>query len=335
LGGPLLKDLFTEESQRKVRLTYDKIDWTDRFARWACDAWTNFRAAPDQKNRVELWGDPEEYLDLLDSAVRQGQNAMPWKHLTERFQHAVHGDCNNPGPVSDWAKRWMIAECCGFVKSSDPQCERWQPHRLWAQALDGPTAVITFNYDLAFERLLPKHNLYIPHADATYEPDLPNLYKLHGSIDWKRTEDGHYARHKDPDFSVTTRKPNERGVATPGPSKLSHSTELKELWDMAMTAVRQAECVFFVGYRFPPTDVHARNELLKAIGENKSLDFLGIVLGPNTEGEAIKRLVRFLLSVTKARVRIYPYYCEEFFTLYVVTGDPKAIDHEIRASKTT
>ena len=95
---------------------------------------------------------------------------------------------------------------------------------------------------------------------------------------------------------------------------------------ISWAVLRSAEQIFFVGYRFPPTDVHARNELLKAIGENKSLDFLGIILGPNTQDDAVKRLERFLLSVTKGRVRTYPYYCEEFFTLYAVTRDPKQID---------
>lgn len=161
LGGPLLTELLTEESLGKVVLTYPDVKWGHPASSFARDAWNIFCSKQDRN--IPLWSDPEEYLDRLDSAVCKGPDSAPWKHLWKTFFPEPYPGQTRPtdfslNETSDWAKRWVIAECCAFVESSDPGSERWRAHRDWAQLLKGDSSVITFNYDLAFERLHPKHN---------------------------------------------------------------------------------------------------------------------------------------------------------------------------------
>jgi hypothetical protein len=221
----------------------------------------------------------------------------------------------------------MVAECCAFVETSDRDSERWAAHRAWAESLRGDSTVITFNYDLAFELLCPTNNLQLPGCPPCPDPNRPDLYKLHGSIDWKRAKrGGRFERQPDaPAFSVMTPNGRERGVATPGPSKLDRSEELKDLWERAMNAVKAAEAVFFIGYRFPPTDVHARNEVLAALARNPARPTVGVVLGPDARNDTTQRLVRLLGSVLSTDVEVYPYYCEEFFTLWTVQAKAQLV----------
>ncbi len=141
LGGPLLTELFTEESLGKVELTYPDVEWTHPTSNFGRDAWNAFCAKQDRN--IPLWSDPEEYLDRLDSAVFRGPDSVPWKHLWRTFFQEPFLGRREPSfslkEVFEWAKRWMIAECCAFVESSDENCERWRAHRDWAQSLDGHT----------------------------------------------------------------------------------------------------------------------------------------------------------------------------------------------------
>ncbi len=72
--------------------------------------------------------------------------------------------------------------------------------------------------------------------------------------------------------------------------------ELGRLWDAAKERLREAEVIVFVGFRFPPSDAEARQQLLKAIAENKSPHVeVHIVLGPERAHRDVVRLEQLLL----------------------------------------
>jgi len=66
----------------------------------------------------------------------------------------------------------------------------------------------------------------------------------------------------------------------------------------ATAALKTADAIVFVGYRFPPTDSAARRILIDAIGENdKQHIVLHTVLGPKVHDDQTERLKAMLRAV--------------------------------------
>jgi hypothetical protein len=64
------------------------------------------------------------------------------------------------------------------------------------------------------------------------------------------------------EFALTC--PAERMViASPRPTKLATAERLSELWKHAEDAIRDADAVVFIGYRFPPSDASSRQRLFQ------------------------------------------------------------------------
>jgi hypothetical protein len=134
------------------------------------------------------------------------------------------------------------------------------------------------------------------------------LLKLHGSVNWKASgfrgglpsgkEVVGIEQQDDFNFALKC-SANELSIASPGPLKRAVSAGwLAELWDSAMEAIREASSIIFIGYRFPPSDSHARSRLLGAISENRS-HYLAIhtVLGlASADTPRLSQLLRFSLS---------------------------------------
>lgn len=150
-------------------------------------------------------------------------------------------------------------------------------------------------------------------------------YKLHGSVDWQRFDDGGYVASAEPFAATAAKGSHEMVIATPGPSKREVVKEFDTLWNGACQALAQAKRIVFVGYRFPETDAYARRRLLEAIGNSKkakNLKAVHTVLGPYVDVDPSHRLIRLLKAVcVNCRVTAFPFYCEEFFTLYDITPD--------------
>jgi hypothetical protein len=102
---------------------------------------------------------------------------------------------------------------------------------------------------------------------------------------------------EDPKLFVQYLCEDDRSVAigVPGPGKLSYSTTLfATRWKCAESALKDATSVVFVGYRFPPTDSHAKRGLLHALGGNVNKHIiLHMVLGPRQD-EDVQRLESLL-----------------------------------------
>ena len=149
--------------------------------------------------------------------------------------------------VSDWAKRWMIAECCAFVESSDQGCERWRAHRDWAQSLDGDSSVITFNYDLAFELLRPEHNLCLPGEPASQidQTFTSSTEALTGSV--AKTASMKGSRQV---LSIQTNNAKRARSCNARSEQAGPLQGAQRPLDKAMDAIRSAELIVFVGYRF-------------------------------------------------------------------------------------
>lgn len=291
------------------------------------------RMSKESYNSEDLWRDAEEFLDWLDT-ISEGSAAHVRLQQLLGSDGVAHFSGDAPDPslkaLQDAARRLVAAECAVFTVDQDRSSERWEPYRAWVNALHGNDTVVSFNYDrvlecLGFEPLLPYGDLA-----RIVRRGSPLFLKLHGSVDWVRVprrsggtrdEGVSFERARDPLF-VTTCEDEEIAIATPGPTKQRKSNELEQLWELAQRRLAEADEINFIGYRFPPTDAMARQELLLPIMRNGNRPLLRIVLGPDVNGHDAAR-VRGLLTHASARAgnlspRLItePLYAEDFLSVW-------------------
>jgi hypothetical protein len=145
---------------------------------------------------------------------------------------------------------------------------------------------------------------------------------------------------KGPDFAPRKNVPNDIVIATPGPNKHGLTKGgglLAPLWSGALAAIKAAEDIVFLGYRFPPSDAYAREKLLGAIRENEARDLqIRVVLGPDISHRDVVRMLGLLTGVLTAAgrldssapqgssptpVRLFdlearPFYAEDFLAVF-------------------
>jgi hypothetical protein len=301
LGGPLLPELLSEASASRLEASFSR--------EWAPALFGGNTEPPGKARKVysdngprgtNLWADAEQYLDALNAAVVGGADSSTWK-LIAKLVDPLRVDA-----VEDAALRIMVAECCAFLKDANPNMEKWQPYRTWSKQLHPEDAVITFNYDRVLEELAEvggNLEVMIP-GQATKELSRAPVFKLHGSVDWRRDEKDGSISQFDKTYAVVAPRQNIV-IASPGPSKKKETESLQGLWDGAMAQLRQADSIVFVGYRFPETDAISRQQLLGAIGANRQRVLcLHTVLGASTAKPAPQRLKGMLGHALRLQNRV-------------------------------
>jgi hypothetical protein len=140
-------------------------------------------------------------------------------------------------------------------------------------------------------------------------------YKLHGSVNWEQDPNESCVRVAGEDHAATC-DPRKLMIATPGPGKVNATKVFRRLWERAEGALQIADAVFFVGYRFPPSDSRARQRLLGALGANSRRPFLHAVLGPNLGHQDVARLSAMLrYCCPNSEVKVHPLFAEDFLSL--------------------
>jgi hypothetical protein len=321
--------------------------------------------------KAKQWRDAEEFLDYLDTARLGGKSAPSQEALTTILLEVLGGHAQRTGgtllpfdtrekraaavgPVAEASRRLLAAECSAFLVGADVGTERWAPYRRWAEKVDEGDVVITFNYDLVIEKLAEavrattgeKFRVPTSVPEGMTFPGMVTVLKLHGSVNWRMTAGGNAKPEvvaQADDYFALSCPSDEMVIASPGPTKLATTVggPLSSLWAAATFALRRAEAVVFVGYRFPPTDSAARRELIDAIGTN-SKDPLALhtVLGPRTHDDDVERL-KAMLTVAMDRsgrwlvgdagpqfgrlnytLTTWPLWAQDFLDLYRLPATP-------------
>jgi hypothetical protein len=315
LGGPLLGELFSKDLLLKVDAAFDLekyvgIGPNNRWASAIRDLWGQFEDA----RRSPPWRDPEDFLDRLDLAAREeGSPSGKWIRKVCRDV----GTFDHIKELSLAARHLLAAQCSYFLVGADVKSERWWPYRAWAKRMTNEDAIVTFNYDYVLEMLSDKFSIVHPGA-MFHGEDKTRVYKLHGSTNWIRTEgkvdfEGRVIAESveittDP-FAALSLSHGGMAIGTPGPNKKELTELFEVLWGMAMTELREASTIVFVGFRFPPSDATPRHELLRAIGTRdrpKSQHVsMHTVLGDDVGSPDSRRLaglIRTALEVQGGRV---------------------------------
>jgi len=336
LGGPLLKHFFSEGSREMLEATYLRTSYGELYG----DLPFAVRQIYQHGKKNAAWDNAEEFLDYVDTAASSGEAPARERimMMLEELSDPKYGDdAIIPGlqhrdhatllKINGTARRLLAAECCAFLRKDSMRRERWQPFHFWASQLSARDTVITFNYDMVVEQLLSREGNEVFQKPCSLATPLPSqlsndgrayaqlrLLKLHGSVNWRVTgaKDNETVSVGSVDSALTSSL-TEIAITGPGPGKLERANKLyAPLWDAATDAIRKADAIVFVGYRFPPTDAFARRTLLDAIratqhtGLNAMLPSdpatarhvaVHTVLGPRLQDEDPVRLQAMLKNV--------------------------------------
>jgi len=192
-------------------------------------------------------------------------------------------------------------------------------HQLLLQALSQGDAVLTFNYDFVAERALAERfgggNLASsPFGDWFYglsertenaPADIPTLYKLHGSLNWRLEEDANgETQNARKDWPGTWAEfaqelnyiPKEQEGYQIGPrwrppvllpywDKRVEKGLWLRLWKGAADQLLRTEVLVIGGYSLPTTDLKARELLTLAFSKQEAKLRKVIVVDPSKESQ--------------------------------------------------
>lgn len=315
LNAPLFRELFM--SDRRVAASGLNLPGPDALGVMAV-----YRKYSEGSPDV-LWRDPEEFIDVLESARKPGRALAL---LTAATSMAV------PQMV-DAARRILAIECSHFLRGADPTTERWQPYLMWGSRLGASDTVVSFNYDRVLEVLQNKcpsecnyYSIIVPTDDVESEvrrarmAKCAPILKLHGSVDWLVTN-GRIGIDAGEDLPARASSGSDIVLAVPGPDKGDlgkRFPEIGKLWRHAEDAVSRARRIVFLGYRFPVTDASARVRFLEAIKaaiRGDALQKIEIVLGPDENHPDVARmkgLLSFVCAGTRVTPKVLPLFVQDF-----------------------
>lgn len=222
------------------------------------------------------------------------------------------------------------------------QVEPPVPYRAFAELLRdqlaaaaGSASVITFNYDIALDYAM--HFIGLP---VTYCIDgaskSVDVMKLHGSLNWVRTEAGDvvpwylsdFLRHYnwDPVLLMNTPTPvrltmlphlekfapregvtpvTEPFIVPPTWNKTQHHLGIAPVWRRAAEHLATADNIIVIGYSLPETDQFFRYlYALGTVGATRLKRFW--VFDPDRTGQVERRFAAMLGKAAERRFRIWP-----------------------------
>jgi hypothetical protein len=334
LGGPLLKQLFTPASLQYVRAVFPKLNFPEMHSEAVTSALNIYlKGSPGRQFTGHIWADPEEFLDFVETAALpdsiEGEpsrkNNFLQSFMSEEQQMILQ---KSRFELATAARCLLAAECSAFLVGADVRSEKWQAHREWAGKLSHSDLVVNFNYDGVFY-LLKNHGVPLEVLLPGVRPessDRAQVLHLHGNVNWSRNHHGGGAHYRyEQDFATLKANYDEMGIAPPGPNKATHIKDLDSFWKTAEERIATADEVYFVGYRFPPTDTIAKQRLIRAFrgARNDPDKFqVKIILGPDESDADIRRLKAMIESIVRPSLNknweasVVPMWSQDFLALY-------------------
>jgi SIR2-like domain len=166
------------------------------------------------------------------------------------------------------------------------------------QHLRAHDTVISFNYDLIFERSLGKERKWGYHCITNTNKKL-SIYKPHGSINWE-------VKHHDGKISVPRKTPDKPVIVAPTHLKfinsrpdhnnstsalgyLNAAEDLSSIWREMEIELKMAKAIVFIGYSFPSADLYF-SSLLRTIVNSQARKPTIILVNPDSDalGKRIK-----------------------------------------------
>jgi hypothetical protein len=301
LGGPLLADLFTHERRNRVvaRLPSQPAEVAARLSKNFGELTNLYRRIDEKDARSRPpWSDPEEFIEFLNRAAADSEG-WSGKMLSSQLMTAMMDQ--RPHTVQALPKRarqYLAAVCHEFApdQKEAETAERWFPYRRWGDEVRRHShAIVTFNYDRVVE-LVYRNAPALPDPSGLPVTEAAPFLKLHGSVDW--TYDGSQVTPNG-DVYAAISSDQDFALAIPGPSKVEMSGGLfSPLWTRAEQAIKDADVIIFVGYRFPESDAVAKQRILGAITSGNHRVTVRIVLGARRDEhvERVEGMLKWALA---------------------------------------
>ncbi|MEY4515338.1 MAG: hypothetical protein RLZZ450_7460 [Pseudomonadota bacterium] len=273
IGGPLLNELMGQARWDRIKQIPEFVHRVPMWEKllWY---WNTYNGKPSAQ-----WTDAEEFVEWIEL---MSTGAIP---LDAQLANQFPGQ--KPSFIADACRKYLAAVTYEFTANAQPDFERWQPYRSFAALLQPQDHVMSFNYDQVLEKAFVAATGG-EQIRVTLTSDKPGqLNKVHGSVDWTLGQDAQIIV-QDPIFAIAS--PAEQVIGIPGPNKMSScGTILQPQWQASLAALREADIIVFMGYRFPPSDSYARHFILDAIKNNSAAQLtMRIVLGPQRDEHVIR-----------------------------------------------
>jgi hypothetical protein len=334
-----------------LHLLYPPKDPTAYVADLAGDIYTAKAVYRFGRDVERVWRDPEEYIQFLDecasdpdSVTAQQATKIALRWAKGKEGGFANGDKFKPGALAISAKRALAADCSRFTRAAVLGSERWSPYQSWlariateqANHKQGHQVLVSFNYDRVLELASGNGCSIVLGGDRALSPTEVPLFKMHGSVDWVIDDGGACVVGK-PEQALIC-EPDRIAMGVPGRSKQAFTQKVGALWRQAIALIQKAEVVLFVGYRFPETDAQAREQILRALAQNKEMHIsVHIVRGPDTDDRDGRRLRSLLENSLRGErtkgartdsssrgntysLQVHPLFAEDFLCLHTQVG---------------
>lgn len=218
-------------------------------------------------------------------------------------------------------KNLITSRLVGWIKSPDnyQSAKYYSNFYDFQRQVEHPLRIFTLNYDLCFEQTIPNENpLALEQGfdtdfiwnNARFETDQTDtaaiyLYKLHGSIDWKRDRDkGNILIH--------SAHPEEEPDLIFGTNAKLQSIDpyLYYVFEFRKYSLL-SKLIIIIGYSF--ADNYINNLIKQALDHNDERKILVVDFNSKGESSEIKKNVRGALSLKNdSKIEVYAKGAKEF-----------------------
>lgn len=159
--------------------------------------------------------------------------------------------------------------------------------------------MVSFNYDIIFERSMPKQKPW-HYVGLNKASNGLKVLKPHGSINWTLTKNKIDVRDN-PDQSLIVAPTHLKFVGSENDGNkhlgtLNHSEEIKSIWEQMEREMQSAKAFVFIGYSFPVADLYFSSVLRSVLAIRKNDPAIVLV---NPDAVDIQRRLQQRFSVKK------------------------------------
>lgn len=184
-------------------------------------------------------------------------------------------------------------------------------HEILAESLGTRDCVISYNYDCLIDRAIknntmkrwdPDRSGYGASGGYGFKPDSGSehwrnhstgkkventirLLKLHGSMNWERTESGDIRLVNDLDNVSDL----QGSIIPPTWFKSLETYPFKQIWKQARKEVRKARIIVVIGYSVPDTDLFSKSLFKVEAGSKRQREKLDLLCLVNPDPDARER----------------------------------------------
>jgi NAD-dependent SIR2 family protein deacetylase len=290
-GGPLTRDFFARNRKYDERI-YERY----------------FLGNKKYEAIAAIYDDWK--LQHKDPDIEKFFSEVATRDVYGDFYVPTSGETVSPGKVRDWLVWYMSTYIHTSCSAQRNPPTYYHDFIELLKKRGHPGSIITFNYDLVFDKLildrydaidygLPKANVYVKPRSLDIWSGI-RMLKLHGSLNWTRCDMCDRI-----DVSVESRAHLERRkgctsgcagyrdpvIVPPVRDKERFLGSANPLWRKAYEELEEADKAVLIGYSVPEADAAARALLTQALARENSDCDLVIV---NSNPDAVRRIERRL-----------------------------------------